>query len=76
MFLLKTFPTDTVKQSCLSSLLPFHPGVCVCVRACVRVFFLDLLFGLPGKYTGVSHYNRRRVVTYTITVVLSRYDAG
>ncbi|CAF91877.1 unnamed protein product [Tetraodon nigroviridis] len=36
----------------------------------------DLLFGLPGRYTGVSHYNRKRVVTYTITVVLSRYDAG
>ncbi|XP_072316020.1 sterol regulatory element-binding protein cleavage-activating protein isoform X1 [Eucyclogobius newberryi] len=36
----------------------------------------DLLFGVPGKYTGVSHYNRRRVVTYTITVVLSRYDAS
>ncbi|XP_037310648.2 sterol regulatory element-binding protein cleavage-activating protein isoform X1 [Pungitius pungitius] len=36
----------------------------------------DLLFGVPGKYTGVSHYNRKRVVTYTITVVLSRYDAS
>ncbi|XP_033837516.1 sterol regulatory element-binding protein cleavage-activating protein isoform X2 [Periophthalmus magnuspinnatus] len=36
----------------------------------------DLLFGVPGKYTGVSHYNKRRVVTYTITVVLSRYDAS
>lgn len=36
----------------------------------------DLLFGVPGKYTGVSHYNRKRVVTYTITVVLSSYDAG
>lgn len=35
----------------------------------------DLLFGVPGKYTGVSHYNRKRVVTYTITLVLSRYDA-
>lgn len=35
----------------------------------------DLLFGVPGKYTGVSHYNRKRVVSYTITVVLSRYDA-
>lgn len=43
--------------------------VCVCVC-------LDLLFGLPGKYTGVSHYNRKRVVTYTITVVLSTYDSG
>lgn len=35
----------------------------------------DLLFGVPGKYTGVSHYNRKRVVTYTITLVLSRYHA-
>uniref|UniRef100_A0A8C6U8E9 Sterol regulatory element-binding protein cleavage-activating protein n=1 Tax=Neogobius melanostomus TaxID=47308 RepID=A0A8C6U8E9_9GOBI len=35
----------------------------------------DLLFGVPGKYTGVSHYSRKRVVTYTITLVLSRYDA-
>ncbi|XP_067365442.1 sterol regulatory element-binding protein cleavage-activating protein isoform X6 [Channa argus] len=35
----------------------------------------DLLFGVPGKYTGVSHYNRKRVVTYTITIVLSSYDA-
>uniref|UniRef100_A0A3Q0RYB7 Sterol regulatory element-binding protein cleavage-activating protein n=1 Tax=Amphilophus citrinellus TaxID=61819 RepID=A0A3Q0RYB7_AMPCI len=35
----------------------------------------DLLFGVPVKYSGVSHYNRKRVVTYTITVVLSRYDA-
>ncbi|KAM8869101.1 sterol regulatory element-binding protein cleavage-activating protein isoform 2-T2 [Spinachia spinachia] len=36
----------------------------------------DLLFGVPGKYTGVSHYNRKKVVTYTITVVLSSYDAS
>ncbi|XP_078108265.1 LOW QUALITY PROTEIN: sterol regulatory element-binding protein cleavage-activating protein [Sander vitreus] len=35
----------------------------------------DLLFGVPGKYTGVSHYNRKKVVTYTMTLVLSRYDA-
>ncbi|XP_024114205.1 sterol regulatory element-binding protein cleavage-activating protein isoform X1 [Oryzias melastigma] len=35
----------------------------------------DLLFGVPGKYTGVSHYNKKRVVTYTITVVLLSYDA-
>uniref|UniRef100_A0A667XQL2 Sterol regulatory element-binding protein cleavage-activating protein n=1 Tax=Myripristis murdjan TaxID=586833 RepID=A0A667XQL2_9TELE len=34
----------------------------------------DLLFGVPGKHTGVSHYNRKRVVTYTITVVLVSYD--
>lgn len=41
-----------------------------------HVCLADLLFGVPGKYTGVSHYNRKRVVTYTITVVLSSYDAG
>uniref|UniRef100_A0A3Q4H6T4 Sterol regulatory element-binding protein cleavage-activating protein n=1 Tax=Neolamprologus brichardi TaxID=32507 RepID=A0A3Q4H6T4_NEOBR len=35
----------------------------------------DLLFGVPVKHSGVSHYNRKRVVTYTITVVLSSYDA-
>uniref|UniRef100_A0A3P9L050 Sterol regulatory element-binding protein cleavage-activating protein n=1 Tax=Oryzias latipes TaxID=8090 RepID=A0A3P9L050_ORYLA len=35
----------------------------------------DLLFGVPGKYSGVSHYNKKRVVTYTITVVLVSYDA-
>ncbi|XP_051922424.1 sterol regulatory element-binding protein cleavage-activating protein isoform X2 [Hippocampus zosterae] len=36
----------------------------------------DLLFGVPGKLTGVSHYNRKRVVTYTISMVLSSYDAS
>ncbi|XP_056141806.1 sterol regulatory element-binding protein cleavage-activating protein [Lampris incognitus] len=35
----------------------------------------DLLFGVPGKHTGVSHYNRKKVVTYTITIVLGSYDA-
>ncbi|XP_057691011.1 sterol regulatory element-binding protein cleavage-activating protein isoform X1 [Corythoichthys intestinalis] len=35
----------------------------------------DLLFGVPGKLTGVSHYNKKRVVTYTISMVLSSYDA-
>ncbi|XP_030637767.1 sterol regulatory element-binding protein cleavage-activating protein isoform X1 [Chanos chanos] len=35
----------------------------------------DLLFGVPGKHTGVSLYNRKRVVTYTITIALSGYDA-
>ncbi|XP_054027443.1 sterol regulatory element-binding protein cleavage-activating protein [Dryobates pubescens] len=36
----------------------------------------DLLFGLPGKYSGVSLYNRRRVVSYTVTLALQRYDAS
>ncbi|KAI4891929.1 hypothetical protein NFI96_021900 [Prochilodus magdalenae] len=35
----------------------------------------DLLFGVPGKTTGVSLYSRKRVVTYTITIALSSYDA-
>ncbi|XP_077383194.1 sterol regulatory element-binding protein cleavage-activating protein [Festucalex cinctus] len=35
----------------------------------------DLLFGVPGKLTGVTHYNRKRVVTYTISMALSSYDA-
>ncbi|TRY86050.1 hypothetical protein DNTS_030912, partial [Danionella cerebrum] len=34
-----------------------------------------LLFGVPGKQTGVSLYSRKRVVTYTITIALSSYDA-
>lgn len=35
----------------------------------------DLLFGVPGKQSGVSLYNRKRIVSYTITLVLRRYDA-
>ncbi|NXC08629.1 SCAP protein, partial [Orthonyx spaldingii] len=35
----------------------------------------DLLFGLPGRYSGVSLSNRRRVVSYTVTLALQRYDA-
>ncbi|XP_035173449.1 sterol regulatory element-binding protein cleavage-activating protein [Oxyura jamaicensis] len=35
----------------------------------------DLLFGLPGKYSGVSLYNRKRVVSYTVTLGLQRYDS-
>uniref|UniRef100_A0A3B1IHL8 Sterol regulatory element-binding protein cleavage-activating protein n=1 Tax=Astyanax mexicanus TaxID=7994 RepID=A0A3B1IHL8_ASTMX len=35
----------------------------------------DLLFGVPGKNTGVSLYSRKRVVTYTITIALSNYDS-
>ncbi|XP_054246249.1 sterol regulatory element-binding protein cleavage-activating protein [Indicator indicator] len=36
----------------------------------------DLLFGLPGKYSGVNLYNRRRVVSYTVTLGLQHYDAS
>ncbi|NXB51582.1 SCAP protein, partial [Leucopsar rothschildi] len=35
----------------------------------------DLLFGLPGRYSGVSLYNRRRVVSYTVTLGLQHYDS-
>ncbi|XP_048807864.1 sterol regulatory element-binding protein cleavage-activating protein [Lagopus muta] len=35
----------------------------------------DLLFGLPGKYSGVNLYNRRRVVSYTVTLGLQQYDS-
>ncbi|XP_077160434.1 sterol regulatory element-binding protein cleavage-activating protein [Paroedura picta] len=35
----------------------------------------DLLFGVPGKYSGVNLYNRKRVVSYTVTLALQRYDS-
>ncbi|XP_030743458.1 sterol regulatory element-binding protein cleavage-activating protein isoform X2 [Echinops telfairi] len=35
----------------------------------------DLLFGVPGKYSGVSLYTRRRMVSYTITLVFRQYHA-
>ncbi|NXA10098.1 SCAP protein, partial [Sapayoa aenigma] len=35
----------------------------------------DLLFGLPGKYSGVNLSNRKRVVSYTITLGLQHYDS-
>ncbi|XP_070585440.1 sterol regulatory element-binding protein cleavage-activating protein isoform X2 [Erythrolamprus reginae] len=35
----------------------------------------DLLFGVPGKYSGVSLYNRKRIVLYAITLGLRHYDA-
>ncbi|XP_060163976.1 sterol regulatory element-binding protein cleavage-activating protein isoform X4 [Globicephala melas] len=35
----------------------------------------DLLFGVPGKYSGVSLYTRKRLVSYTITLVFQHYDA-
>ncbi|NXB06031.1 SCAP protein, partial [Cnemophilus loriae] len=35
----------------------------------------DLLFGLPGRYSGVNLSNRRRVVSYTVTLGLQRYDS-
>ncbi|KAM4821418.1 sterol regulatory element-binding protein cleavage-activating protein [Thomomys bottae] len=36
----------------------------------------DLLFGVPGKYSGVSLYTRRRMVSYTITLVFQQYHAS
>ncbi|XP_034513096.1 sterol regulatory element-binding protein cleavage-activating protein [Ailuropoda melanoleuca] len=35
----------------------------------------DLLFGVPGKDSGVSLYTRKRMVSYTITLVFQRYHA-
>uniref|UniRef100_A0A4W3HUY3 Sterol regulatory element-binding protein cleavage-activating protein n=1 Tax=Callorhinchus milii TaxID=7868 RepID=A0A4W3HUY3_CALMI len=35
----------------------------------------DLLFGVPGKYSGVNLYNRKRLVSYTATVILQEYDS-
>ncbi|XP_027524368.1 sterol regulatory element-binding protein cleavage-activating protein [Corapipo altera] len=35
----------------------------------------DLLFGLPGRSSGVSLSNRQRVVSYTVTLALQRYDS-
>ncbi|XP_037747251.1 sterol regulatory element-binding protein cleavage-activating protein isoform X1 [Chelonia mydas] len=35
----------------------------------------DLLFGVPGKYSGVNLYNRKRVVSYTVTLALQQYDS-
>ncbi|KAM8967355.1 sterol regulatory element-binding protein cleavage-activating protein [Pelodytes ibericus] len=35
----------------------------------------DLLFGVPGKQSGVSLYNRKRIVSYSVTLVLHKYDA-
>ncbi|XP_053569674.1 sterol regulatory element-binding protein cleavage-activating protein isoform X2 [Bombina bombina] len=35
----------------------------------------DLLFGVPGKQSGVSLYNRKRIVSYTVTLALRKYDA-
>lgn len=62
--------------SCLLISVTGNCFICSNELYCCACVFIDLLFGVPGKYTGVSHYNRKRVVTYTITVVLSSYDAG
>lgn len=45
-----------------------------CSLMCIPVS-ADLLFGLPGRYSGVNLYNRRRVVSYTVTLGLQRYDS-
>lgn len=35
----------------------------------------DLLFGVPGKQSGVSLYNRKRIVSYSVTIGLRHYDS-
>ncbi|XP_020854804.1 sterol regulatory element-binding protein cleavage-activating protein isoform X1 [Phascolarctos cinereus] len=35
----------------------------------------DLLFGVPGKYSGVNLYTRKRMVSYTITLVFQKYHS-
>ncbi|XP_053785380.1 sterol regulatory element-binding protein cleavage-activating protein isoform X1 [Desmodus rotundus] len=35
----------------------------------------DLLFGVPGKYSGVGLFTRKRMASYTITLVFRRYHA-
>lgn len=35
----------------------------------------ELLFGVPGKYSGLNLYTRKRMVSYTITLVFQRYNA-
>uniref|UniRef100_A0A8C5N124 Sterol regulatory element-binding protein cleavage-activating protein n=1 Tax=Leptobrachium leishanense TaxID=445787 RepID=A0A8C5N124_9ANUR len=35
----------------------------------------DLLFGVPGKQSGVSLYNRKRIVSYTVTIAFRKYDS-
>ncbi|KAK0057373.1 sterol regulatory element-binding protein cleavage-activating protein-like isoform X1 [Biomphalaria pfeifferi] len=39
----------------------------------------DLLFGLPWSQTGITRYyvrNRQRIISYAVTIVLRKYDAG
>ncbi|XP_063781346.1 sterol regulatory element-binding protein cleavage-activating protein-like [Pseudophryne corroboree] len=35
----------------------------------------ELLFGVPGKQSGISLYNRKRIVSYTVTLALRTHDA-
>ncbi|XP_069778251.1 sterol regulatory element-binding protein cleavage-activating protein isoform X2 [Narcine bancroftii] len=35
----------------------------------------DLLFGVPGKHSGVNLHNRKRVVSYAITLILQEYHS-
>lgn len=35
----------------------------------------ELLFGVPGKYSGVSLFARKRMAAYTITLVFRHYHA-
>ncbi|XP_060679735.1 sterol regulatory element-binding protein cleavage-activating protein [Hemiscyllium ocellatum] len=35
----------------------------------------DLLFGIPGKHSGVSLHNRKRLVSYAVTIILQEYHS-
>ncbi|XP_038664786.1 sterol regulatory element-binding protein cleavage-activating protein isoform X2 [Scyliorhinus canicula] len=35
----------------------------------------DLLFGIPGKHSGVSLHNRKRLVSYAVTIILREYHS-
>lgn len=50
-------------------------GDCHCFVSVCLFLPTDLLFGVPGKYSGVSLYTRKRMVSYTITLVFQRYHA-
>ncbi|XP_072324297.1 sterol regulatory element-binding protein cleavage-activating protein isoform X1 [Scyliorhinus torazame] len=35
----------------------------------------DLLFGIPGKHSGVNLHNRKRLVSYAVTIILREYHS-
>lgn len=55
--------------------LPLCIGDCYSFVGSCLFLPTDLLFGVPGKYSGVSLYTRKRMVSYTITLVFQRYHA-
>lgn len=69
-----------------SGVIPCFPGwglrgvlwLCSSCRSLVSTWWFvsaDLLFGVPGKHSGVSLYTRKRLVSYTITLVFQHYHA-